>query len=76
MPEEKKVERITSTHGPRVPRDWVETAAYYHWEKNGRPHGNDFSDWLRAEAEILESLDAARKKDSEPPPQKSKPKNA
>jgi hypothetical protein len=54
----KKVEKIGPSNGARVPQDWVETAAYFHWEKRGRPHGDAWSDWLEAEEEIREWLEA------------------
>jgi hypothetical protein len=58
MANEKKVEKITPSGKNRVPTDWVETAAYFHWEKRGRPHGDAWADWLEAEHEIREWLEA------------------
>ncbi len=35
-----------------APEGYVKEAAYYIWEKEGRPHGRDLDHWLRAEHEI------------------------
>jgi hypothetical protein len=31
----------------------IAEAAYYLWEKRGRPHGNDMQDWIEAEKAVL-----------------------
>ncbi len=35
-----------------APEGYVNEAAYYIWEKEGRPQGRDLDHWLRAEHEI------------------------
>jgi len=42
-----------------IPKDWVETAAYFHWEKRGKPHGEPWVDWMEAEKEIVAWLEAS-----------------
>ena len=32
-----------------IPSESVQVAAYYLWEKRGRPVGDDWTDWLEAE---------------------------
>jgi hypothetical protein len=39
-------------HDPAVMKQIAE-AAYYLWDKRGRPHGNDMHDWLEAEKVVL-----------------------
>ena len=39
-------------HGPDAMKKIAE-AAYYLWEKRGRPHGTDMQDWIEAEKIIL-----------------------
>jgi hypothetical protein len=46
-------------------RDIVAVAAYYIWEKEGRPPGRDLDHWLRAEHNIRRLVDAAK---SQKPP--------
>lgn len=41
-----------------TPHAWIEIVAYERWEARGRSHGGDFDDWLEAESEIAEALDA------------------
>jgi hypothetical protein len=42
-----------------VSEELVRTAAYYHWEKRGRPAGDEWYDWLEAEKEIKEWMTAS-----------------
>ena len=42
-----------------LPSDLVQTAAYYHWEKRGKPAGDEWYDWLEAEKEIKEWMGAS-----------------
>ena len=41
-------------------RDIVAVAAYYIWEKEGRPQGHELDHWLRAEHNIRRLVDAAK----------------
>lgn len=42
-----------------VPPEFIEKAAYYHWEKRGKPSGDEWYDWLEAEKEIKEWMSAS-----------------
>jgi hypothetical protein len=42
-----------------LPTEFVEKAAYYHWEKRGKPAGDEWYDWLEAEKEIKEWMSAS-----------------
>jgi hypothetical protein len=42
-----------------IPNDFIEKAAYYHWEQRGRPQGDEWYDWLEAEKEIKEWMVAS-----------------
>ena len=42
-----------------VPVEFVEKAAYYHWERRGKPTGDAWYDWLEAEKEIKEWMVAS-----------------
>ncbi len=64
----KKDAKTNPTGGDKVPRDWVETAAYFHWEKRGRPHGDPWADWMDAEREIRDWLEATGALKPSPPP--------
>jgi hypothetical protein len=35
-----------------IPEVWIEVAAYYIWEKEGRPHGRHLDHWNLAKAEL------------------------
>lgn len=37
---------------PEVSRERIQELAYQYWVAEGRPHGNDFEHWLRAEREL------------------------
>lgn len=73
IPREEGVGRILPTHDPRIPHDWIEKAAYYRWEKKGRPHGNHWADWLEAEQELHGKAKPAQPPEasSEAPPEGS-----
>ena len=43
-----KVEKVEPSNGAGVPQEWVETAAYFHWEKRGKPLHDPWGDWLEA----------------------------
>jgi hypothetical protein len=45
--------------GSRPPQDWIETAAYFRWENRGRPHGDEWADWIEAEREVVEWMEAS-----------------
>jgi hypothetical protein len=38
--------------GPEFPDEWYRVAAYYIWEKQGRPDGRDMVHWKQATAEL------------------------
>jgi hypothetical protein len=42
-----------------VPVEFVQKAAYFHWEKRGKPNGDEWYDWLEAEKEIKEWMTAS-----------------
>lgn len=42
-----------------IPDEFVQKAAYYHWERRGKPHGDEWYDWLEAEKEIKEWMAAS-----------------
>jgi hypothetical protein len=42
-----------------LPVEFVEKAAYFHWEKRGKPNGDEWYDWLEAEKEIKEWMHAS-----------------
>jgi|GEM_PF-2719135 hypothetical protein len=52
LPPRDLVPRVSHATDPRIPREWLEKAAYYHWVKRGRPHGSSWTDWLEAEKEL------------------------
>jgi hypothetical protein len=35
---------------PDFPDEWISVAAYYIWEKDGRPEGKDIKHWEQAKA--------------------------
>ena len=41
-------------------REIIAVAAFYIWEKEGRPHGRELDHWLRAEQNIRRLVDAAK----------------
>jgi len=43
---------ITSDETPAISHDEIARLAYFNWEKDGRPHGNDQKYWLEAEQQI------------------------
>ncbi|GEM_PF-1870921 len=53
-----KVEKVEPSNGAGVPQEWVETAAYFHWEKRGKPLHDPWGDWLEAEKEVRDWLEA------------------
>jgi hypothetical protein len=57
----EKVDRVFHTTDPRIPKDWIETAAYFQWEREGRPHGESWAHWLEAEKKLMEKLPKAPK---------------
>jgi hypothetical protein len=75
---EEKVERVFHITDPRIPHNWIEQAAYYHWEKKGRPHGNSHEHWLEAEKELREKLSVEPKTPppDEPPSKVEDPKHS
>jgi hypothetical protein len=42
-----------------IPTEFIEKAAYFNWERRGRPHGDSWYDWLEAEKEIKEWMRAS-----------------
>jgi hypothetical protein len=72
MTNDKKVEKTSASGHTHIPKDWIETAAYFHWIKQGRPHGEHFSHWLEAENEVREWLEASGALKSKTPPQTAK----
>lgn len=38
-----------------LPEEYIRVAAYYLWEKEGRPEGVDFDHWIRAQAQAAEA---------------------
>jgi hypothetical protein len=76
---EEKVERVYHITDPRIPQDWIEKAAYYKWERNGRSHGNHWADWLAAEKELQEKIRTTPKppaSDETVPPKEEDPKHS
>lgn len=55
---------------PGQPSKWngqereIAMAAYYIWEKEGRPHGHDLDHWLRAEHNARRLVDADKPRNS------------
>jgi hypothetical protein len=49
-----------------APPDEVARAAYYIWEKEGRPSGRELDHWLRAETQVrkLVNVEAIRNQNS------------
>ena len=37
---------------PEFPDGWVCVAAYYTWEKDGQPDGQDFNHWIAAKTQL------------------------
>jgi hypothetical protein len=76
---DEKVERVFHITDPRIPHDWIEKAAYFNWERNGRPHGNHWADWLAAENDLRETIRSTPKppaSDQTVPPKEEDPKHS
>jgi|BarGraIncu00222A_1022003.scaffolds.fasta_scaffold378997_1 hypothetical protein len=58
-PKENPTSTNVKTESAPVPTEFVEKAAYYHWEKRGKPAGDEWYDWLEAEKEIKEWMSAS-----------------
>jgi hypothetical protein len=39
--------------GPKFPHEWLRVAAYYIWDREGRPEGRDTDHWERAKDELI-----------------------
>jgi hypothetical protein len=50
---------VTRRGKPVISERWIAQAAYYMWEKEGRPHGRDLDHWLHAESEIRRLTEAS-----------------
>ena len=44
--------RSTKSNTRDIPEVWIKVAAYYIWEKEGRPHGRHLDHWNLAKAEL------------------------
>jgi hypothetical protein len=44
----------------------IQERAYAIWEEEGRPDGKDWDHWLRAEAEIISSIEEAKEEPTGP----------
>jgi len=53
-----------------LPTETVQMAAYYHWEKRGKPIGDEWYDWLEAEKEIKDWMRASGMLPSKKPTKK------
>ena len=49
----------TVSESEAISPETVQMAAYYHWEKRGKPIGDEWYDWLEAEKEIKELMGAS-----------------
>ena len=50
---EKSVRARSAKSNTRdIPEVWIKVAAYYIWEKEGRPHGRHLDHWNLAKAEL------------------------
>jgi hypothetical protein len=58
-PKETPVVADVKPEAVPLPTEFVEKAAYYHWEKRGKPTGDEWYDWLEAEKEIKEWMSAS-----------------
>jgi hypothetical protein len=61
-PDQKQPPSKPETSGPQSKRQDLEreiaTAAYYIWEKEGRPQGRELDHWLRAEHNVRRLVDS------------------
>jgi hypothetical protein len=69
---ERIVNKISKTNPSHIPLELVQSAAYFRWEKRGRPHGDPLTDWLHAEREVAERLKHPQEHLLNEPPSESK----
>ena len=61
-PKEKK-HRLKTEGNHGVPKDYLQKAAYYHWEARGCPLDDPLTDWIAVEKEWHSFLEGVEKKE-------------
>ena len=51
-PAKSRKHPIANESVPEFPDGWVCVAAYYIWEKDGQPDGQDFNHWIAAKTQL------------------------